>query len=54
VAGAGEQDVLQVVLGQVHGARGADQDAVVAEQAHGLLVEAAVGAFAVLQVLPRD
>src|SRR5690606_34087152 len=28
VAGAGQQDVLQVVLGQVHGAAGADQDAI--------------------------
>src|SRR5450830_38509 len=50
VTGAGQQDVLQVVFRQVHRARGADQDAVLAEQAHGLLVEAAVGAFAVFHV----
>ena len=50
VAGAGQQDVLQVIFGQVHRARGADQDAVLVEQAHGLLVQATVGAFAVLHV----
>ena len=38
VTGAGQQDVLQVVLGQVHRARCADQNAVFGEQAHGLLV----------------
>ncbi|PNG62246.1 hypothetical protein SC81_22720, partial [Vibrio vulnificus] len=51
MAGAADQDVLQVVLGQVHRAGGADQDAVLAQQAHGLFVETAVGGLAVLQVL---
>ena len=50
MAGAGQQDVLQVVFGQVHRARCADQNAVLVEQAHGLLVQAAVSAFAIFQV----
>jgi hypothetical protein len=33
VTGAGQQDVLQIVFRQVHRARRADQDAVLAEQA---------------------
>ncbi|RMS58861.1 hypothetical protein ALP63_04830 [Pseudomonas syringae pv. aceris] len=50
MAGAGQEDVLQVVFRQVHRARRADQNAVLAEQAHGLLVQATVGAFAVFHV----
>src|SRR3546814_2828745 len=51
MARAAEQDVLQVIFFQVHVAAGADQNAVLVEQAHRGFVEAAVGGLAVLDVL---
>src|SRR5690606_2735566 len=51
MAGAGQQDVLQMVFFQVHRATGADQNAVLGQQAHRRFVEATVGGLAVLDVL---